>query len=128
MFKLTENKTFFSWFKTYQKFFELLKIIIILTLILHYLEKFKKTIFETDFLNYVNQDVLSQYNNKSHSHSMIFNNKNLLSIKYNYKIYDKRLVIIHWRFNLEITNILIEILIDHKNLKHFMISKKLTRY
>ena len=63
---------------------------------------------------------------------MTFYNKNMISTKCNYEIYDKKLLIIikcleHWRSELKTTNILIKIFIDHKSLKHFMIIKELSR-
>ena len=74
--------------------------------------------------------MLSQYDDKDILHLMMFYNKNIILTKYNYKIYDKKLLIIikclkHWRSKLKMTNILIKIFIDHKSLKYFMIIKKL---
>ncbi len=84
-----------------------------------------------NFLNYVNDEVLSQYDDEDILHSVIFYNKNMIFAECNYEIYDKELLIIirclkHWCFKLKCTNILIKIFIDHLNLKYFMIIKELT--
>ena len=132
MFKLTQKDIFFNWFETCQKSFELLKKTITQTSILRYFDKFKKIILKIDSSDYVNEKVLSQYDDEDNLHSMIFYNRNLLFAECNYEIYDKELLVIvrclkHWRLDLKITEIFIEIFTDHKNLKYFMISKELTR-
>ena len=63
---------------------------------------------------------------------MIFYNKNFLLVECNYEIYDKKFLIIvrclkHWRFDLKTIKIFIKIFTDHKDLKYFMINKKLIR-
>ncbi len=50
----------------------------------------------------------------------------------NYHIYDKKLLVIiqcfeHWRFELECTELLIQMFINHQTLKIFMKNKQLTR-
>jgi hypothetical protein len=104
----------------------------IIVFILKYFDLIKKIILETDFLNYVNDEVLSQYDNDEILHSMIFYSKNMISAECNYKIYNKKLLTIirclkHWCFKLKCMNILIKIFINHLNLKYFMISKELTQ-
>ena len=99
---------------------------------MRHFDKFRKIILKTDSSDYVNKEVFSQYDDEDNLHSMIFYNRNLLLAECNYKIYDKKLLIIicclkHWRLDLKITEIFIEIFIDHKNLKYFMISKELIR-
>ncbi len=86
-----------------------------------------------NFLNYVNDEVLSQYDDEDILHSMIFYSKNMILAECNYKIYDKELLIIicclkHWCLKLKYTNISIKIFIDHLNLKYFMIIKELTQW
>ena len=86
-----------------------------------------------NFLNYVNDEVLSQYDDKNILHSMIFYSKNMILAECNYEIYDKELLIIirclkHWCFKLKYTNISIKIFIDHLNLKYFIIIKELIRW
>ena len=40
--------------------------------------------FKTNFLDYVNNDILSQYNNNNILYSIAFYNKNLILIECNY--------------------------------------------
>ncbi len=86
-----------------------------------------------NFLNYVNDEVLSQYDDENILHSIIFYSKNIIFAECNYEIYDKELLIIihclkHWCLELKCMNILIKIFIDHLNLKYFMIIKELIRW
>ncbi len=55
-------------------------------------------ILEIDSFNYVNDEVLSQYDDKDVLHSIVFYSKNMSSAECNYKIYDKKLLIIIWAF------------------------------
>ena len=101
--------------------------------ILKHFDSIREVILKTDFLNYVNDEVLSQYDDEDILHSMIFYSKNMIFAECNYKIYDKKLLIIicclkHWHFELKYMNILIKIFIDHLNLKYFMIIKELIRW
>jgi len=64
--------------------------------ILRHFDQNKETILETDSFNYVNDDILSQYDDEETLHSMIYYSKNLSFAECNYKIYDKKLsAIIH---------------------------------
>jgi hypothetical protein len=76
--------------------------------------------------------VLSQYKDNGILHLMTFYSKNMVSAEYNYKIYDKKLLIIirylkHWKPELKNTDIFIKVFIDHKNLEYFIIIKELSR-
>ena len=100
--------------------------------ILKHFNLIKEVILKTDFLNYVNDEVLFQYDDEDILHSVIFYSKNMILAKCNYEIYDKKLLIIirclkHWHLKLKCTNISIKIFIDHLNLKYFMIIKELIR-
>ncbi len=102
-------------------------------LVLKHFNSIRKVILKMNFLNYVNDEVLSQYDNEDILHSVIFYSKNMIFTECNYKIYDKELLIIicclkHWCFKLKCMNILIKIFIDHLNLKYFMIIKELIRW
>ena len=132
MLKLTQKNIFFNWSETCQKFFKLFKKTIIQTSILRHFDKFRKVVLKFDFSDYVNERVFSQHNDEDNLHSMIFYNKNFLLVECNYEIYNKKFLIIvrclkHWRSDLKTIEILIEIFTDHKNLKYFMINKKLIR-
>ena len=111
--------------------FEELKQQMMTAFILKHFNSIRKAILKTNFLNYVNDKVLSQYDDEDILHSMIFYSKNMILAECNYEIYDKELLIIirylkHWYLELKCTNISIKIFIDHLNLKYFMIIKELT--
>ncbi len=100
--------------------------------ILKHFDLIREAILKINFLNYVNDEVLSQYDEKNILHSVIFYSKNMILAECNYEIYDKELLIIihclkHWHLELKCMNISIKIFIDHLNLKYFMIIKKLIR-
>jgi len=102
-------------------------------LVLKHFNSIREAILKTDFLNYVNDEVLFQYDDEDILHLMIFYSKNMIFAKCNYEIYDKKLLIIirclkHWCSKLKCTDILIKIFIDHLNLKYFMIIKELIRW
>ncbi len=99
--------------------------------VLKHFNSIRKVILKMNFLNYVNDEVLSQYDDEDILHSVIFYSKNMILAECNYKIYDKELLIIicclkHWCLELKCTNILIKIFINHLNLKYFMIIKEMT--
>ena len=101
--------------------------------ILKHFDSIREVILKTDFSNYVNDKVLFQYDDEDILHLMIFYNKNIIFAECNYKIYDKKLLIIiyclkHWHLKLKYINILIKIFINHLNLKYFMIIKELIRW
>ncbi len=129
--KLTRKDHFFEWTEICQTIFEELKQQMITVFVLKHFDLIKEAILKTDFLNYVNDEVLSQYDDEDILHSMIFYSKNMILAECNYEIYDKELLIIirclkHWCSELKCTDILIKIFINHLNLKYFMIIKELT--
>ncbi len=132
MIKLIWKNHLFEWTEICQIIFEKLKQQMTTAFILKHFNSIKETILKINFLNYVNDEVLSQYNDEDILHSVIFYNKNMISAECNYKIYNKELLTIiwclkHWCLELKCTDILIKIFIDHLNLKYFMIIKKLIR-
>jgi len=74
--------------------FEKLKQQVMTVFILKHFNSIRETILKTDFLNYVNDEVLSQYDDENILHSMIFYSKNMILTECNYEIYDKKLLII----------------------------------
>jgi len=62
--------------------------------ILRYFDQNRKTILEIDSFNYVNDDILSQYDDEETLHLMIYYSKNLSFAECNYEIYDKKLLAI----------------------------------
>ncbi len=133
MIKLTWKDHFFEWTEIYQMIFEELKQQMTTALVLKHFDLIREVILKTNFSNYVNNEVLSQYDDEDILHSMIFYSKNMIFAECNYKIYDKKLLIIicclkHWCFELKCTDILIKIFINHLNLKYFMMIKELIRW
>ncbi len=63
-------------------------------LILKHFNSIRKAILKMNFLNYVNDEILFQYDDEDILHSVIFYSKNMIFAERNYKIYDKELLII----------------------------------
>jgi len=132
MIQLTQKKIIFEWNETCQTAFNHMKRCMIKTSILCHFDQTHKTILKTDSFDYVNDEVLSQYDDEEVLHSIAFYSKNMSSAECNYEIYDKKLLIIiqafeHWRFKLKLTDISIKMFIDHQALISLMKDKKLSR-
>ncbi len=102
------------------------------TLILHYFDQTHETILEIDTFNYVNDEVLSQYDDEEILHLIAFYSKNMFSAECNYKIYDKELLIIiwafeHWWSELKLIDISIMMFIDHQAFTSLMKDKELSK-
>ncbi len=100
--------------------------------ILRHFDQNKETILEINSFNYVNDDILSQYDDEETLHSMIYYSKNLSLAECNYKIYDKKLLAIiqafkHWWSELKLTELSIKMFIDHQALMSLMKNKELSR-
>ena len=129
--RMTKKLVRFEWTAKIEEVFNFLKKTMIEVFIFRHYDRIKQIVLKIDSSNYVNAKMLSQYDDEEILHFVIFYSRNLISIKCNYEIYDKKLLIIircleHWRFEFESIDESIKILIDHKNLKIFMSSKKLT--
>jgi len=132
MIKLIQKDHFFEWTEICQMIFEELKQQMMTVLVLKHFDSIREAILKMNFSNYMNDEVLSQYDDEDILHSMIFYSKNMILAECNYEIYDKKLLIIirclkHWRSELKCTDISIKIFIDHLNLKYFMMIKELIR-
>ncbi len=64
------------------------------TSILRHFDQTCNFILEINSFNYVNDKVLSQYDDEEVLHSIAFYSKNMSSAECNYEIYDKKLLII----------------------------------
>ncbi len=62
--------------------------------ILRYFNQIREIILKINSFDYVNDEVLSQYDNEEVLHSVTFYNKNMSSAECNYEIYDKKLLAI----------------------------------
>ncbi len=100
--------------------------------IIRHFDQNRKIILEINSFNYVNNDILSQYDDEETLHSMIYYSKNLSFTECNYKIYDKKLLTIiqvfkHWWSELKLTELLIKMFTDHQALTSLMKDKELSR-
>ena len=64
------------------------------TSVLRHYDRSRRVILEINSSDYVNEEVFSQYDDDEVLHSMTFFSKSMLLAKYNYEIYDKKLLII----------------------------------
>ncbi len=132
MIQLTQKKIIFEWNETCQTAFNHMKRRMTETFILRHFDQTHETILKTDSFNYVNDEVLSQYDDEEVLHSIAFYSKNMSSAECNYEIYNKKLLIIirafeHWWFKLKLINISIKMFIDHQALISLMKDKELSR-
>ncbi len=132
MIQLIQKKIIFEWNKVCQIVFNHMKRRMIETSILRHFNQTHETILEIDSFDYVNNEVLSQYDDEEVLHSIVFYSKNIFSAECNYEIYDKELLIIiwafeHWRLELKLTDISIKMFIDHQALTSLMKDKELSR-
>ncbi len=94
MIQLTQKKIIFEWNEVCQTAFNHMKRRMTETFILRHFDQTCNFILEINSFNYVNDEVLSQYDNEDVLHSIIFYSKNMFSAECNYEIYDKKLLII----------------------------------
>jgi len=131
--QLTRKNTPFVWNETCVQVFDNLKKQVSSTSVLRHFDLKQQAILKIDALNYVKDEILSQYNDEKVLHSMIFYSKSMILAEINYYIYDKKLLVIiwcfkHWRLELKCIELLIQMFIDHQTLKIFMKNKQLSRW
>lgn len=83
---------------------------------------------ETNLFDYISSRIFSQLGKDGLLPLVVYFLKNLNPVKYNYKIYDKKLLAIiccfeQWRPKLKGKGVLIKVITNHKNLKYFIIIK-----
>ncbi len=132
MIQLTQKKIIFEWNEVCQIIFDYMKRRMIKTSILRHFDQTYETILEINSFNYVNDEVLFQYDDEDVLHSIVFYSKNMSSAECNYEIYDKELLIIiwafeHWWLELKLTDISIKMFINHQALISLMKDKELSR-
>ncbi len=133
MIWLIQKKIIFEWNEVCQIIFDHMKRRMIETSILRHFDQTREVILEINSFNYVNDEVLSQYDDEDVLHSIVFYSKNMSSAECNYEIYDKKLLIIirafeHWWLELKLIDISIKMFIDHQALISLMKDKKLSRW
>ncbi len=132
LIRLTQKEVIFEWDQACQTIFDHMKKRMTEASILRHFDQNRKTILETDSFDYVNDDILSQYDDEETLHPMIYYSKNLSLAECNYEIYDKKLLAIirafeHWRPELKLTELLIKMFTDHQALTPLMEDKELSR-
>ena len=130
--RMTKKNFEFEWTSACESVFQKLKKRVTEISILTHFNFELKTIIESDSSDYVSAEILSQKKKNDVVRSVAFFSKTLLSTECNYEIYDKELLTIircfeKWKSELQSVSESMKILIDHKSLKYFMITKKLNR-
>ncbi len=130
--QLTRKNTSFVWNKVCVQAFNNLKKQVSSISVLQHFDSKQQTILKINASDYVKDEILFQYNDEDVFHSVAFYNKSMILAECNYHIYDKKLLVIiqcfeHWRFELECTELLIQMFIDYQTLKIFMKNKQLTQ-
>ena len=121
----------FAWFSEYQMVFNTLKETFISDVILHHYNSDHKIVIKINISDYVSEGILFQYNENGVLHSIIYFSKKHNSTECNYKIYDKKFIIIIYTFKkwcLKFENFIfsVKVIIDYKNLKYFIFIKQLS--
>ncbi len=129
--QLIQKDTFFVCNEVCIEVFDNLKKQISSISVLRHFDVKHQAILKIDAFNYVKDDILSQYDDESVLHSIVFYSKSMILAECNYHIYDKKLLTIiwcfeHWWFKLENTELFIQMFTDHQTLKIFMKNKQLT--
>ncbi len=132
LIQLTQKEMIFEWDQACQTIFDHMKKWMTEVSILRHFDQNRKTILETDSFNYVNNDILSQYDDEETLHSIIYYSKNLSLAECNYEIYDKKLLAIirvfkHWWSELKLTELFIKMFTDHQALTSLMKDKELSK-
>jgi len=88
-------------------------------------------IVETDALDYALTAILSIVNEDNEVHPVVFHSYTFIAAELNYDTHDKELLAIFkafkiWQHYLESLAYLINVVMDHKNLEYFSITKVLT--
>ncbi len=86
MIQLIQKKIIFEWNEVCQIIFDHMKRCMIKTSILRHFDQTHEAILEIDSFNYVNDEVLSQYDDEDVLHSIVFYSKNMSSAECNYEI------------------------------------------
>ncbi len=131
--QLTQKDTSFVWNEVCVEVFDNLKKQISSISVLRHFNVKRQAILKINAFNYVKDDILSQYDDENVLHSIVFYSKSMISAECNYHIYDKKLLTIiwcfkHWWFELEDTELFIQMFTDHQTLKIFMKNKQLTQW
>ena len=130
---LIRKDVFFVWSQKCQIAFNIFKKVFTFKIILCHYNSDHKIVIEINALNYLFKDILFQYDENEILHLITYFLKKHNSVKCNYEIYDKKLMIIvcafkKWWSELENFIYFVEMIINYKNLKYFMLIKQLSHH
>ena len=130
---LIRKDVLFIWFQKCQIAFNIFKKVFTFKIILCHYNSDHKIVIKINALNYVFKNILFQYDENEILHSIIYFLKKHNSIKCNYEIYDKELIIIvcafkKWWSEFKDFIYSVEMITNHKNLEYFMLTKQLSHY
>ncbi len=92
--QLTKKNTSFVWNEICVQVFDNLKKQVSLISVLRHFDLKQQAILKIDALNYVKDEILSQYDDENVFHSMTFYSKSMIFAEINYHIYDNKLLVI----------------------------------
>ena len=129
---LTSKNVLFVWTDKEQKVFDDFKQVFAVKPILTHYDFEQKFQVQTDVFDEMIDDVLFQRNAAEVWQFVAYFSKKMIFAECNYKIYDKKLLVIvkafeEWHSELKESRFPVEVITDHKNLKYFMFSKLLNR-
>jgi len=134
LFDLTKNNIPFTWLPEAQATFNMLKLAVTSAPILAFPQDDLPYRVEADSSDFAMGAVLSQQSREDGKwHPVAFYSKSLSPVEHNYEIHDKDMLVIvcaleEWRHFLEGAAHPIKIFTNHKNLKYFMLAKKLNHH
>ena len=131
MTKKEAMKKQFAWTNKCKKAFRELKNHVCKAPILCHFDPNKQCFVETNSSDYVNANVLFQLDDKGVLHPVAYFSKKMAPAECNYKIYDKKLLVIiqcfeEWRPEFESIGLPVKVFTNHKSLEYFRSTKKLT--
>ena len=129
---LTRKNILFMWTEKAKEAFKKLKKLFIFQSILIMFESGKLIMLEMNALDEAIEACISQSDNKKRLHLIAFHSRKLTDAELNYKIHDKKLLVIvnsfkQWRVYLKESRHQIQVYTNHKNLLYFTITKVLNR-
>lgn len=132
LMQLIKKNVQYQWKSNCETAFQKLKMMFTQTFILQHFDWTHEVIVKTDTSDTVIADVLLQNDNQRWLWSVIYFFSKMSLTEINYNIYDKKLLAIiqafeKWCSELKSSEMSVQILCDHKNLKWFMFIKSLSQ-
>lgn len=131
LIRLTKKGAPFRWEQAERESFDKLKELFIQAPVLAHWDPDKPTVLEADCSGFAMGACLSQVDGQGRLRPVAYFSRKLNPAECNYEIYDKELLAIvkaiaHWKGELKSVAEPFRVLTDHKNLRHFMTTQKLT--